>query len=293
MKNISILKSSIRSVGVVALLLLISISYTLSAQTLNLNQFGIEEGLPQSSVYTMLQDMEGNIWIGTMSGVSKYNGLKFENFNKKDGLAENRVTSSFLDKNGNMWFGHWSGGISKYDATKKQFEEIIPGKLKIKKTINCIFQDKQGDIWFGTEGQGIIKSENGSFIQKTSKDGLAGDIVNAFMEDKTGALWIATSNGITISRGKLSAYEETLPSNSIRSLLMDRKGNIWIGTTDKGVIRINADKQKQIYNVSSGLANEFVRVIFEDTNGNIFLGTSVRAAGGVWPITRTNSLNRI
>src|ERR1035437_6568796 len=62
----------------------------LSAQTLNLNQFGIEEGLPQSSIYTMLQDKDGNIWVGTMSGVSKYNGLSFENFTKKDGLSENR-----------------------------------------------------------------------------------------------------------------------------------------------------------------------------------------------------------
>ncbi|MEK6616797.1 MAG: two-component regulator propeller domain-containing protein, partial [Bacteroidota bacterium] len=91
-----------------------------SAQTLNLNQFGIEEGLPQSSIYTMLQDKNGNIWVGTMSGVSKYNGLNFENFNKKDGLSENRVTSSCLAQDGSIWFGHWSGGISKYDAAKKQ-----------------------------------------------------------------------------------------------------------------------------------------------------------------------------
>ena len=76
---------------------------SLSSQTINLSQFGIEEGLPQSSIYTMLQDKNGNIWVGTMNGVSKYNGLNFENFNKKDGLAENRVTSSCLDKNGNIY----------------------------------------------------------------------------------------------------------------------------------------------------------------------------------------------
>ena len=74
----------------------------LIGQTLNLNQFGIEEGLPQSSIYTMLQDKHGNIWVGRMSGVSKYNGLSLENFNKKDGLAENRVTSSCLDKDGSI-----------------------------------------------------------------------------------------------------------------------------------------------------------------------------------------------
>src|ERR1035437_4950267 len=77
-------------IWLITLCLLPSAIFHLSAQTLNLNQFGIEEGLPQSSIYTMLQDKDGNIWVGTMSGVSKYNGLSFENFTKKDGLAENR-----------------------------------------------------------------------------------------------------------------------------------------------------------------------------------------------------------
>ena len=73
-----------------------------NSQTLNINQFGVEEGLAQSSIYTMVHDKNGNIWIGTMAGVSKYNGLLFENFDKKNGLAENRVTSSCIDKIGNI-----------------------------------------------------------------------------------------------------------------------------------------------------------------------------------------------
>ncbi len=274
MKRSTFLKLTVLGIWLISLCLLPSLFCSLSAQTLNLNQFGIEEGLPQSSIYTMLQDKDGNIWVGTMSGVSKYNGLSFENFNKKDGLSENRVTSSYQDKDGNIWFGHWSGGISKYDAAKKQFEEITPGKIESKKTINCILQDKNGAIWIGTEGQGIIKSENGNFTQLTSKAGLAGDDVTALMEDKNGTIWIGTSNGITLSKGTLSAYEGTLPSNSIRSFLSDSKGNIWIGSTDKGVFKINTDdKQLKVYNTSNGLANEYVRVIFEDVNGTIFFGT--------------------
>ena len=68
------------------------------AQTLNLNQFGIEEGLPQSSVYTMLQGKDGSIWVGTMNGVSKYSGLNFENFSKKNGLISNYATCIFSEK---------------------------------------------------------------------------------------------------------------------------------------------------------------------------------------------------
>jgi len=242
-------------------------------QTLNLNQFGIEEGLPQSSIYTMLQDKDGKIWIGTMSGVSKYNGLSFENFNKKDGLSENRVTSSCLDKEGNIWFGHWSGGISKYNSSSKTFEEIMPGKIESKKTINCILQDKKGAFWFGTEGQGILKMENGNFSQLTTNEGLTSNVVNALMEDKEGTVWIGTTNGITLSKGNLSPFEGNLPGNSIMSLLQDSKENIWIGTATKGVMRINTDKQTKTYNATHGLINEFIKTIFEDEKGNIFLGT--------------------
>lgn len=249
-------------------------STLLFAQTLNLNQFGIEEGLPQSSIYTMLQDKDGNMWVGTMSGVSKYNGLSFENFNKKDGLAENRVTSSCMDKDGNIWLGHWSGGISKYDAVKKKFEEVMPGTIEIKKTINSIFQDRNGVIWIGTDGQGIIRSENGNFKNITSADGLVSDVVYAFMQDKNGTVWIATSEGIALSKGNsLSKYESKLLSGPVRSLLFDSQGNIWIGTTDKGIVRIGADQQTKIYNTSNGLAHENIRVIFEDAKGTIFFGT--------------------
>lgn len=247
---------------------------SVDAQTLNLNQFGIEEGLPQSSIYTMLQDKDGNIWVGTMSGLSKYNGLNFENFNKKDGLAENRITSSCLDKDGNIWFGHWSGGITKYDVTKKKFEEVIPGKIESKKTINCIIQDKKGVIWFGTEGMGLIKMQGGNFSLLTLKDGLAGDVVNALMEDKAGTLWIGTSKGITqITSGTLSPCNVTLPSTSIHALYQDKKGNTWIGSTDKGVFRIGNNGQLKLFSMADGLANENIRVIFEDVNGTIFLGT--------------------
>ena len=264
----------LKALCVMALALFPSAFLLIHAQTLNLNQFGIEEGLPQSSIYCMLQDKNGNIWVGTMSGVSKYNGLSFENFNKKDGLAENRVTSSCLDKDGNIWFGHWSGGLSKYDATAKQFKEVSLGKIESKKTINCILQDKNGVLWIGTEGQGLIKSEGGNFTSITSKDGLASDMVTALMEDREGTILAGTPSGITqIRSGKLSSYETSLPSSSIRSLFCDSKGNTWIGTTDKGVIRIGADKQQKIYNASNGLSNENVRVIFEDVNGTMFFGT--------------------
>ncbi|MCE9538592.1 MAG: hypothetical protein K8R85_05160, partial [Bacteroidetes bacterium] len=247
---------------------------SISAQTLNLGKFGIEEGLPQSSIYTMLQDKDGIIWVGTMNGVSKYNGLNFENFSKKDGLSENRVTSSCLDKNGSIWFGHWSGGITKYDAITKKFLEIIPENFKISKTITCVLADKQGRIWMGTDGQGLLKYEKGNFVNLTTKDGLTSDAVTALMENNDGTIWIGTAKGITVAQPKLSSLDAYFPSQSITSFFCDTKGNKWIGTSDNGVVRINAsDNLLKAYNTLDGLASNHVTLVFESENGTIFIGT--------------------
>lgn len=256
------------------LLFLLGNGWKGAAQTLNLGKFGIEEGLPQSSIYTMLQDKDGNIWVGTMNGVSKYNGLNFENFDKKDGLAENRVTASCLDKNGNMWFGHWSGGLTTFNDATKKFSEIIPPGKKISKTITCILSGKNGIIWIGTNGQGLLKYENGSFTSFTTKEGLTSDAVSSLMENKDGAIWIGTTKGITLSKPEFSALEVYLPSQSITSLFCDSKGNKWIGTSDYGVVRMNAaDTIFKIYNTSHGLPSNHVTLVFESVNGGIFIGT--------------------
>jgi ligand-binding sensor domain-containing protein/serine phosphatase RsbU (regulator of sigma subunit) len=247
----------------------------MTAQTVNLNQFGIEEGLPQSSIYTMLQDKDGNIWVGTMNGISRYNGLNFENFTKKHGLAENRVTSTCLDKKGNIWFGHWSGGITKYDAATKTFAEITPGTLHLSKTITSIVSDNKGIIWFGTNGEGLVKNENGNFISFTTKDGLASNIISSLMEDTDGALWIGTDNGITLYGKSFTPFTKKLISQSIKCLLRDHNGNIWIGTSDQGITRINAnDGQLKNFNISNGLVSNNIKTIFEALNGAIYIGTN-------------------
>ncbi len=272
--NISRIVVHLKLILVFCILQSLYIPDLILAQTLNLSQFGIEEGLPQSSIYTMLQDKEGNIWVGTMNGVSKYNGLNFENYNKKDGLAENRVTASCLDKSGNIWFGHWSGGITKYEAGTKKFSEVTTGSYNLSKTITCIITDKKGTLWFGTEGQGLLKYENGNFTAFTTKNGLPSDAVSSLMEYKDGVIWIGTTKGMMLYKNKLVAFDAYFPSQSITSLFCDKKGDIWVGTSDYGVVRINAsDKLLNVYNTTHGLASNNINTIYQSENGNIFIGT--------------------
>ncbi len=287
---------------------------TLYSQTLNLNHFGIEDGLPQSGVQTLAQDKQGNIWIGTLGGVSKYNGLIFENFTKKNGLAENRIVSSCVDKNGNVWFGHWVGGLSKYDAKSKKIHEVfLPSNLQNDKTINCIFEDKDGNIWFGTKGFGILKyepskgeldgtsteKEVGAYSVIQKKNGIGSDFVNAITQDKNGTIWLATDNGITQitynQSGKKNQYgfsiSTDLPTLSLTSLACDSKGNVWIGSSNSGIFRLTngSFKNSKVYSTANGLASNYVKVIFQDNKDNIFIGTYGGGVSKYLPLLEANN----
>ena len=97
MKRHTFFKKITLGIWLISFCLLPSAFCILSAQTLNLNQFGIEEGLPQSSIYTMLQDKDGNIWFGSGGeGIYKYDGKLFVHFSMKQGLNSNTIYSIFL-----------------------------------------------------------------------------------------------------------------------------------------------------------------------------------------------------
>ncbi|MEQ8521223.1 MAG: two-component regulator propeller domain-containing protein, partial [Vicingaceae bacterium] len=107
----------------------------LLAQSYSFQQIGVEEGLSQSVVNCVVQDDEGVFWIGTMSGLTRYDGRNFRVFTKSEGLSENWVTSALKDKNGNLWFGHWGGGVSFYNKKLEKLKDpeisaVVPCKSR-------------------------------------------------------------------------------------------------------------------------------------------------------------------
>ncbi len=83
--------------------------------------FKSEKELSQPYVYSILQDSNGYLWIGTGNGLSQYDGFKFENYTVHDSLADDFITCSILSGN-DLWFGHMNGGISYYH--KKKFSKV-------------------------------------------------------------------------------------------------------------------------------------------------------------------------
>ncbi|MCH8318731.1 MAG: hypothetical protein IIA88_09605, partial [Bacteroidetes bacterium] len=274
------------------------------AQQYNFTKYSVQEGLPQSVVFSICQDRRGYIWFATDGGgVSRFDGMSFKNFTEKDGLCNNSVRDIYEDNSGFLWFLTYRG-ISRYDGMQFTSYTEKDG-LNTLRSFE-IFADSEGDFWFNPYGKGISKLDfkDGTFEEYSIKNysvknGLLNDTVYEFCEDRRGNLWIATRGGISYI---LKGFEKTvndndttsnlfhhytkddnLSSNKVYTVMEDKAGNLWFGTIDGGVCKINAKdiptKPGQVpafinYTKKQGLGSDFVRRIFETRSGVIWFISS-------------------
>ncbi len=286
------------------LILLIS---PIHAQTTSFIYYGVEQGLSQSQVQDLTQDDDGNLWIATLSGLTKYNGREFKTFSRKDSLAEDWVTALCKDKKGNIWLGHWAGGVSLYNNKTKKIENLNLEEYTRFKTVTTIIQDAGNRFWIATEGAGIFvyDPEKKTMISLNKKDGLSSDNVYDICLDQKENVWIATDIGITIYDTKTDISSPSsfsilntgngLHSNRITTLALVNYNEMWVGSADVGVmtLQIKDDFNVKIptkalenagnrINIASGLESDFINCIFEDKTHNVWVGTT---GGGVTKIT--------
>jgi len=221
---------------------------------------------PKSITRNILQDKSGKIWFATWEGIMSYDGHYFNNVTLQENLNPNRVFSMLEDKTGTLWFGTIDGGLYRYDG--KSFTLFTTNEGLASNSILCMFEDKAGYLWFGTQA-GVSRYDGKTFTNFSKQEGLNGDI-NSIVQDKTGKLWFGMRYGIL---GDLMVYDGTtftpfkknngLPFTNIRSMLIDKAENIWIGGQD-GLLKYDG---KSVHPISTN----FIGYIYQDRTGNIWL----------------------
>jgi ligand-binding sensor domain-containing protein/class 3 adenylate cyclase len=247
------------------------------AQHYNFKQYSVEEGLPRSGVYCLLQDSRGFLWTGTEGGgLSRFDGREFVTFTIGNGLPDNTIRSLFEDKAGNLWIGTNGHGLCRYDGLN--FKTFTTDNGLSNDYIRCITQGTDGDIWIGTFGGGInrLRFENDSLsVTVFDKDGpLKSDNVRASLTDSKGKLWFGTDEGLCSFENGTWNYlskDDGLPHQRVLVLYEDELQNLWVGT-QRGASKMLPDGFQNFF-VGDGLAHNRIRGISEDNLGNIWFGT--------------------
>ena len=275
---------------VLAFLLLLEVR----SQTYYFDNYNVQEGLAQSNIYSIIQDQEGYIWLGTAGGVSKFDGVNFINYTTEDGLADNGVKSIIQSKDGKIWLGHIGGGITRINNGKPTI--WTSDSIRLNGDITSILQDSDGHLWFSTFGDGALFISNPEvdslkdiqFEQYRGQEGLS-DRIFSMMQTIQNEVYFITDVGIKLYNKENNKFDffriEDIPAYfQITSLFQDHLGNFWFGTYNGGLYKwINYSKEVIMYDVRDGLADNWISYITEDRFGNIWVGTW---GGGISKITK-------
>lgn len=130
---------------------------TLLAQIPGLTQFTTNNGLPSNTIYDIVQDENGFIWIATDYGVSKFDGITFKNFTVTDGLPGNEILSFYKDSKNRIWMTAFNGdmGFIQNEYFYNKNNTAFLNKLQFTKFADDVFEDSKGNIWFCQKSNNI------------------------------------------------------------------------------------------------------------------------------------------
>jgi ligand-binding sensor domain-containing protein/two-component sensor histidine kinase len=204
-------------------------------------------------VYGALADYAGRVW-------------HFE-----DGLPEETVQAFAQTPDHFLWIGT-TGGLVRFDGT--QFvvfdHDNTPGLHE--NSIFCLLVATDGTLWIGTEGGGVASYRNRRFQAWSKAEGLTNGYVRALREDRAGAIWMGTDDGLFRWRGgKIERVDghDGMPPISVHSIYEDRQGRLWAGGYHFFGI---SDSAKVEYRLPGGL-NDNVKSILQTRDGTIWVGT--------------------
>jgi signal transduction histidine kinase/ligand-binding sensor domain-containing protein/CheY-like chemotaxis protein len=241
--------------------------------------WGVEAGMPQSSVQAIIQTRDGYLWLGTREALVRFDGVNFDVFDKRhlEHLRSSQITALLEDREGNLWVGTQGGGLTRLDIKEGKPAATAGEHWFSNETVWSICEDHKGTLWIGTDGGGLYRLRAGSTTPThyTVKHALANEVIWSVYRDREQTLWIGTNRGLyRLKDGKFSLYtvKEGLANNIVRSIYEDRWGNLWIGT-DHGLNRRQNGKFTS-YTGKEGLPDVHIRAICEDQNRNLWIGTA-------------------
>lgn len=240
-------------------------------------RYGTENGLRENVVSSFLEDREGNIWIGSKSGLDKYTIPKFVAYGKDEGIPDMSVNALLENKPGEIWIGS-DGGLGILNITDGG-NDFYYSPLLENTRIRHLLRDSHGTVWVATYGKGLLSVKNNRVIRAwTKEDGLAGEKIRTTFEDSKGNLWIGTTDGLSIMHpdGIIRNFgaDQGMQNSYIMAIQESVDGKIWVGTDGGGVYVFQGEEITDTLTEKDGLPGSIILRIYRDKAGLIWIVSS-------------------
>lgn len=234
-------------------------------------------GLADYWVYAFANHPDGSLWVGTWAGANRVDRKTLEFTTYKAELINEWVYALDVDAQGRVWFGT-EGGVSMLDGTtwtawthadglgganvgdlpsstntglgtRTRHDLGVLNGGRPTYNPNYVFSLVVADdetVWAGTWGGGVAHLVDGKWSNLTTADGLSGNLVYSMLQDRAGAMWFGTDNGLTRYDGvrwTRFGKEEGLRGEHVYAIAQSPDGDLWVGTRG-GVTRLGVRESK-------------------------------------------------
>jgi diguanylate cyclase (GGDEF)-like protein len=252
----------------------------LPGRPLSFRRLAIPDEVPAHLCTALAEDRAGFLWIGTQTGLVRFDGSRFRVFRSDPDdprtLGGSYVRALAPASDGRLWVGTFGGGLSVYDPATETFTRYRhdprdPGSLSHDR-VEGVAEDRAGRIWIATS-QGLDRLDPGSgrlhHFRPDPADpaSLASERVRGLLVDRAGRVWVGSRDGLQVWRGDAPALDRT-----------------WRGDA---AVRGRFERVASTPGVPGSLAGQSVFRLFEDGRGRIWIGTAEHGAAVLDPASGT------
>ena len=254
-----------------SLLLLLAFSRAGLASDGAFRHYTTRDGLSSNTVQALIQDRAGLIWMGTASGLDSFDGKEFIHHAFPAG-EDDYVRQLFQATDGTLWIGTESA-VFRYNMT------IFPERVSAipEALVTGFAEDRDGAVWIAVWSKGVYRYADGVFTQF-----LDGHLVEGLLVDRDGRLWVADQSeplGLSLynaaSRSFSApnlAFQDCRPTR-ICAMDVDEEGDLWLGTWDLGIYRLETDTRTVFPAVPPGDGLDHVHFLTHESPLHLLVGS--------------------
>ncbi len=263
-------------------------------EKLSFNHITSEDGLPQNTVSSMIQDKHGFIWIGTHDGLHRYDGYEFTSFNfdaqDPQSISSNVITDILEAPDGTLWVGTAQNGLNRLDPSTGKFTRYTASASEFDSIshnhITSLLIDNHQRLWIGTyNGLNLYQPEQDNFVHfyhnPLDSQSIPNGSVTAISRDGKDNLYVATTEMLSwfdTQQLSFERYDAPESPSRINALFLDEDNTLWVGTQLQGLYHLNESQNqfKQFLhnaNDKSSLSSNNIQTILRDSKGNLWIGT--------------------
>jgi ligand-binding sensor domain-containing protein len=226
------------------LIFLASASLTGQKNIPDFSKLSVDQGLANVSVYALLQDSQGFIWVGTQGGLSRFDGYSCVNYYNDPSdittLKDNFINCILDDKDEHIWVGTRTG-ISRLNKRTNHFENFeVADDLQNKKLLDVVYaiaKDNKDNLWLGTKG-GLLffnilekRFTKIDLADSIEKNLISNKRINDISISEEGKIWLATDNGLLVCHPETHQVSYISQANLDVKKICISGQKIWLGTT--------------------------------------------------------------